>query len=97
MPELAARYNTWEVLRTTLPLIAGGVGAFLVWHKQGLLGRTVLVYALLCLFVAFSPFWFPKPVEVPGVVLQPLLLETKFAFVVGLAAVLAAGGRTARG
>ncbi|MHB1297963.1 MAG: hypothetical protein ACYC0B_05475 [Gemmatimonadaceae bacterium] len=89
MPDLSARYDAWHLVMTAIPLATGALGALFVRQRPARLGSLVLVYAVICVGVALSPLWLDR--------VDAVLVETKFAFVIGLAMLLAAGGRTPRG
>lgn len=87
------RYDMWSVLQIAAPLAAAALGTALLWRRPNHLGKVVMAYALLCIAVALSPIWVQEVVE-PSSAIPEVLLEAKLAFVVGLAMLLAAGGRS---
>lgn len=93
MPSLLARHDLVSLIQTTIPLVAGALGAFLLWHRPKPIGKVVIAYATICLGVATSPLWARDVVIARHQPIPEVLLETKLAFIVGLAAILAAGGR----
>lgn len=97
MLQFWTRYDLLHVVMTLVPLVVGGLGALLLWHRPDHLGKTVIAYALICIGVALSPWWLRAAYGTPEAELRPVLVETKLAFVVGLAFVLAAGGRARPG
>ncbi len=82
-----------SVLQTLVPLVAGALGTALLWYRPKPLGKVVLAYAVICLAVATSPLWTREFVLGRHQPIPEVLIETKFAFIVGLAAILVAGGR----
>jgi hypothetical protein len=94
MIDLAARYDGWHAAQTLLPLVAGGFGALVLWKGPTHLGKVVIAYATICILLVLSPMWLGDYGETGLAALRPVLVESKLAFVVGLAIVLAAGGRT---
>jgi hypothetical protein len=92
---LAARYDLWHVILTAAPVVAATLGALGIRRWPSVLGRTVALYALLCIGVALSPVWLGAVAVVPDAGLRPVLEETRFAFALGLAFLLAAGGSAA--
>jgi hypothetical protein len=93
MNELA-RYDGWHAAQTLIPLVACALGTFILWNSPKHLGKVVIGYALLCIFLVLSPMWLGDYGEKGLEALRPVLVESKLAFVIGLAIVLAAGGRT---
>jgi hypothetical protein len=97
MSDLAARYDLWHVILTAAPVAAAACGALVIRRWPQVLGRTVALYALLCIGVALSPVWLGAVTVLPDAGLRPVLEETRFAFALGLAILLAAGGSAAAG
>lgn len=95
MGSFAARYDAWNLLLTLTPLVVGVLAALFVARRPQYLGRMVLLYAAICIGVALSPFWLGSVASVADASSRRILVETKFAFIVGLAILLAAGGRDA--
>ena len=87
------RYDMWSTLQIIAPLAGGLLGMALLWRRPQPLGKVVLAYALLCIAVALSPLWVQEVLE-PSDAIPEVLLEAKLAFVVGLAMLLATGGRS---
>lgn len=92
MSAILGRFDVWHVLLTLTPLVTGSLGALFVWRFPRHLGKMVIVYALISIAVALSPFWLAD-IAPAATGRRPVLLETKLAFVFGLAFILAAGGR----
>lgn len=92
MTALAARYDLWHVLFTTAPLAAAALGALVIRRAPRVLGRTVVLYALLCIGIALAPVWLGAVTAIADAGPRPVLEETRFAFVLGLMILLAAGG-----
>lgn len=90
---LLDRHDLVSVVQALIPLAAGTLGTLLLWYDPRPLGKVVLAYAVLCLAVATSPLWLGDAVIARHQPIPEVLLETKLAFIVGLAAILAAGGR----
>jgi hypothetical protein len=90
---LLDRHDLVSLAQTFIPLVAGALGALLLWHRPKPIGKVVLAYAVICLAVATSPLWASDMVIARHAPIPEVLLETKLAFVIGLAAILAAGGR----
>ena len=82
MPDFSARYDAWHLALTAIPVLAGAVGAIIIRQRPERLGSMVLAYAVICVGVALSPLWLDR--------VDAVLVETKFAFVIGLAMLLAA-------
>lgn len=95
MIDLAARYDGWHAVQTLLPLAVGALGAFVTWHRPQHLGKVVIAYAVTCIGVVLAPLWAGEGGTMSA--LRPVLIESKLAFIVGLATVLAAGGRQRAG
>lgn len=95
MDAFASRYDSWHLLLTLVPLVTGGLAALFVLRRPQYLGRMVLLYAAICIGVALSPFWLGRVAGVADASSRGILVETKFAFIIGLAILLAAGGRDA--
>lgn len=91
MIDIAARYDGWHAAQTLLPLAVGALGALIVWHLPRHLGKVVIVYAATCIGLVLAPLWTGDQV-VTFESLRPVLIESKIAFIIGLAIVLAAGG-----
>lgn len=88
MPDFSARYDSWHLVMTAVPLAAGAVGAFFIRQRPARLGSMVLAYAVICVGVALSPLWLDR--------VDAVLVETRFAFVIGAAMLLIAGGSAPR-
>jgi hypothetical protein len=95
MSWFVGRYDAWHLLLTLTPVLVGAVAALLVARRPQYLGRMVLVYAAICIGIALSPFWLGSLGAIADDAGRRILVETKFAFIVGLAILLAAGGRDA--
>src|SRR5690606_28814854 len=65
MRDLASRYDTWHVILTAAPLVAAAFGALVVRRWPGVLGRTVALYALLCIGIALAPLWLGAVTSLP--------------------------------
>ncbi len=87
------RYDMWSTLQIIAPLAGALLGMLLLWRRPNHLGKVVLAYAVLCIAVALSPIWVSEVAQ-PTDAIPEVLLEAKLAFVVGLAMLLATGGRT---
>lgn len=90
----AARYDGWHAAQTLIPLLGAVLGVAILWRSHRHLGKVVIGYAIICILLVLSPMWLGDYGETGLTALRPVLIETKVAFVVGLAIVLAAGGRT---
>lgn len=95
MSDLVDRYDVWHVLLTATPVAAAALGAVVIRRWPGVLGRTVALYALLCIGVALAPVWLSAVTVLADAGPRPVLEETRFAFALGLALLLAAGGSAA--
>lgn len=93
MDAYTSRFDFWHVTLTATPLVAGSLLALLVtrWPRQHI--KSVALYAAICIAVGVSPLWLRSLELVPSGPLRSVLVETKFAFFVGLAILFAAGGR----
>lgn len=96
MSALAARYDLWHVILTAVPVAAALLGAVVIRRRPKVLGRTVALYALLCIGIALAPVWLGAVTALADDAPRRVLEETRFAFVLGLAILLAAGGSAAR-
>ncbi len=90
---LLDRHDIVTVVQTLIPLAAGLLGTLLLWYDPKPLGKVVLAYAVICLAVATSPLWVGEAVIARHQPIPEVLLETKVSFIIGLASILAAGGR----
>lgn len=93
MDAYLSRFDVWHVVLTATPLVAGSLLALLVtrWPRRHI--ASVALYAAICISVGVSPLWLRSLELVPSGPLRSVLVETKFAFFVGLAILFAAGGR----
>ncbi len=88
-----SRFDLWHSVLTIVPLVAAALGSLAIRRWPGRLGTVVLVYAVVCIADGLSPYWLSDPAWAMDIVRRPVLVETKLAFVLGLMALLAAGGR----
>jgi ABC-type transport system involved in cytochrome c biogenesis permease subunit len=93
MPDFTQQYDRWHVLMTIIPLVAGLLGVLILWQRPQHVGKMVVLYAAICIGIALSPFWLGPLAGIPDATSRTVLVGTKFAFVIGLAAILAAAGR----
>lgn len=97
MTDAIARYDGWHAAQTLIPLAVSALGTAMLWNGHRHLGKIVIVYAASCIFLVLAPVWLGDYGETGLAALRPVLIESKLAFVVGIAVILAAGGRTPRG
>jgi len=90
----AARYDGWHAAQTLIPLIVSGLGVAILWRGYEHLGKVVMAYAITCIVLVLAPMWLGDHGATGVTALRPVLIETKVGFVIGLALILAAGGRT---
>lgn len=93
MDAYTSRFDFWHVMLTATPLVAGLLLAALATRWPSHLGKWVATYAVICIAVGFSPIWLRELALVDEGPLRSVIVETKLAFFVGLAILLAAGGR----
>ncbi len=93
MQAYLSRFDLWHVVLTGIPLAAGALMAAVATYAPKHLGKLVAAYAAICIGVGMAPVWLRSLALVPEGPLRGVLVETKLAFVVGLAVLLAAGGR----
>jgi hypothetical protein len=93
LQDYLGRFDGWHLLLTAVPLAGGALGALLARTAVRHLGKVIIGYALLGLGVGFAPEWLRAAGLVPGGPLRPVLLETKLVLILGVLAILAAGGR----
>jgi hypothetical protein len=93
MDAYTSRFDFWHVMLTATPLVAGVLLAALATRWPSHLGKLVAMYAAICIAVGMSPLWLPRLALVADGPMRSVLVETKLAFFVGLAILLAAGGR----
>jgi hypothetical protein len=93
MDAYLSRFDFWHVVLTATPLLAGVVLAALATRWPSHLGKWVATYAAICIAVGMSPLWLPRLALVADGPMRSVIVETKLAFFLGLAVLLAAGGR----
>ncbi len=93
MDAYTSRFDFWHVVLTATPLVAGVLLAALATRWPSHLGKWVATYAAICIGVGMSPLWLRGLGLVGEGPLRSVIVETKLAFFVGLAILLAAGGR----
>jgi hypothetical protein len=93
MDAYLSRFDFWHVVLTATPLVAGLLLAALATRWPAHLGKCVATYAAICIAVGMSPLWLRGLALVSEGPLRSVIVETKLAFFMGLAVLLAAGGR----
>lgn len=93
MDAYTSRFDFWHLVLTATPLAAGVLLAALATRWPSHLGKWVALYAAICIAVGMSPLWLRALALVGEGPLRSVIVETKLAFFVGLAVLLAAGGR----
>jgi hypothetical protein len=88
-----SRFDLWHTVLTIVPVVAAALGSMVIRRWPERLGAVVLGYAVVCIADGLSPYWLSDPAWAMHIARRPVLVETKLAFVLGLMALLAAGGR----
>lgn len=91
-----SRFDLWHTILTLVPVVAAVLGCLVIRRWPERLGTVVLAYAVVCIGDALSPYWLSEPAWAMDIERRPVLVETKLAFVLGLMALLAAGGSAPR-
>ncbi len=96
MQMLLSRFDVWHTALTFVPVAAALLGCLMIMRWPQRYGTVVVAYAVVCIIVGLAPYWVPDTAAAPLIGRRPVLVETKLAFVLGLMALLAAGGRAPR-